>query len=446
MPIQYTLDQIARYLDGHQTSQLKVPGQRCLRQVLFGVLLSSTVVLTCVARALDEACPIRTTYKRLDRGLGRCDFGPVARAQGRKNCSLVRDDDILCLDGSDIAKPFGRVFEALGRILDGSKKEKVPGYLLTTAVAVRPGGCDKNPLPLLLQPYSAHEKHFLSAPYEMHQAIEDLHQWTDGRGTFATDRAADSRRVLRKLLGLAHAFVVRLKAGKGSRYLIWDGRKVLVSALLEAIRYVAEVDVVRVAAGKRHPYHCSLGSFRVQFDGLEEDGRPLWLVISRSTKHPQPMVLLTTQPADTPEQMIHVLKSYLARWSVEEYHRFVKQSFGLERVRTFTWRRTQNLVHVAFLATALLASLHQLPGRLADRLRVSLVQKARLVHKRRASPLEVFNLYAYAAGLAAILRKRIPDLHRSLWLTKRRLRYRLSPAALSRRLLSSRQLAFQNLG
>jgi len=425
---------------------LGVVGQRCLRQVLFGVLLGKTLVLTQIARSLGEKGDICAIYKRLDRALLQYDFGPVARAQTQQSCSLVEDDDIICLDGSDIAKRFGRKFEALAYIRDGSEKTIVPGYLLTTAVAVRPDGSDKNPVPLLLHPYSIKEEGFVSEPYEMHQAIEDIHHWTDGRGTFAIDRAADSGRILKKLLGLSHHFVVRLKAGKGSRYLRLDDRKRLVRELVEAVCYVAQIEVERVAADKRHAYHCSLGSFRVQLRDLEKDGRPLWLVVSKSSKHPEPMVLLTTQPADTAEQMIHALKSYFARWSVEEYHRFVKQSFGLEKVRCFKWQRTKNLVHAAFLASALLASLHRLPGRMATRLRAHLVQKAQLVHKRRVSPLQVFNLYAYAAGLAAVLRNRISDLHRSAWLAKRTCRSRWRLTGRFAYPLSSRQLALPIMG
>jgi hypothetical protein len=441
VPTQYTLDQITRYLDG-QTTSLGVVGERRLREVLLGVLLAGTLVLTKITRSLDQDDDVRATYKHLDRALLHYDFEPVAREQCRRNCALVREDDVLCLDGSDIAKRFGRKFEALAFIRDGSEKQIVPGYLLTTAVAVRPGGCDKNPVPLLLHPYSAREEGFVSEPYEMHQAIEDIHHWTNGRGIFAIDRAADSGRVLRKLLELTHPFDVRLKAGMGSRYLRLEGRKVLVRDLVETVRYVARVDVERVAAGKRHAYQCSLGSFRVQLRDLEKDGRPLWLVVSKSTKHPEPMALLTTMPADTPEQMIDVLKSYLARWSVEEYHRFVKQSFGLEKVRVFKWARTKNLVHAAFLATALLSSLHRLPGRLAARLRACLIKKAQLVHRRKDSPLEVFNLYAYAAGLAALLRKHLAVLRRSHWLLKRT----LSPRSAFQRLSSSRQLAFPKMG
>ncbi len=445
MPLQYTLDQIAGYLEDQVRPQ-GVVGQRCLRQVLLGVLLGRTTVLTEIVRSLERGDDIRAAYKRMDRGLLQHDFGPVARGQTQRNCSRVGDDDIICLDGSDIAKRFARKFEALDYVRDASEKTIVPGYLLTTAVAVRPDGSDKNPVPLLLHPYSTKEEGFVSDPYEMHQAIEDIHHWTDGRGTFAIDRAADSGRVLKKLLGLSHRFVVRLKAGKGSRYLRVGERKVLVRDLVASVRYLAEVEIKRVAAGERHGYRCSLGSFRVQLRDLEKDGQPLWLVVSMSSKHPEPMVLLTTEPADTPEQMIQVLKSYLARWSVEEYHRFVKQSFGLEKVRCFKWQRTKNLVHAAFLTSALLASLHQLPGRMAARLRAHLIRKARLVHKRRAAPVEVFNLYAYAAGLAAVLRKRISDLHRSAWLAKRRCRSRSSVSGRFSQPLSLRQLALPIMG
>jgi hypothetical protein len=437
VPVKYTFAKITQFLDGLPSS-LGVVGQRLLREMLFGLLVSKTVLVSEITRALEEKIDPKDTYKRVDHALGRYDFTPVALAQTKRNCALIADDHVICLDGSDIAKPFAKKLEALAKIRDGSKNEIVPGYLLMGAVAVRPGGYDKNPLPLLFRPYSAAEEHFVSDPYELHMAIEDIHQWTGGRGIFAIDRGADSGRIFNKMLGLSHRFVVRLKANKGCRYLISKGSNVLVRELVERVTYVGEADLVRIANGKRRPYHCDFGSFQVQLKGLEKDGRPLWCCVYNSTDHPQPMVLLTTEPADTEDQILFVLQCYMARWSVEEFFRFVKQSFKLEQIRCFKWGRNKNLVHLVFIASCLIFSLHQLAGHMGGHIRTWLIREARLVHKRRSkSPMLLFNFYAYAAGLGAIFRDRRPLFRLAGWFHQTK---RLPLAS------SSRQLSFQISG
>ena len=415
MPTKYTFEQIAQFL-GESSGALGKVGRRFLIQMVFGLLIAECVLLSEITRALGEKISPRNTYKRLDHLLGRYDFTPLAEKQSRRDCALVTEAHVIALDGGDIAKPYARELEALARVRDGSKKVITNGYELMGAVAVRPAGHDKNPLPLLLRPYSPTEEGFLSEPHELHKAIEDLHEWTGGRGLFTIDRAADSARVIRKLLGLSHRFDIRLKAGEGSRYLRIADKKLLVSQLVETVRFIGEAELVRMANGKRQPYHCRFGSFRVQLDGLEEDGRPLWLCVYRSSKHKAPMALLTSEPADTAEQILFVLQCYLARWSIEEYYRFVKQSYALEKVRYFSWARSKNLIHLVFIVTCLLSSLHRLTSRTAVRLRAWLTSEAKLVHKRPSgSLLVVFNLYAYAAGLAAICLRALPSLRKLGW-------------------------------
>ncbi len=415
MPTTYTFEQVTQFL-APSTARLGKVARRFFLKMVFGLVTAECVLLSEITRALGEKISPKQTYKRLDRSLGRHDFQPLAEAQSERNCVQVGDDHVIALDGSDIAKPYARRLECLARVRDGSKKVITNGYELMGAVAVRPMGHDKNPLPLLLRPYSPAEEGFVSEPYELHKAIEDLHQWTQGRGIFAIDRAADSKRVFRKLLGLRRRFVVRLKAAEGSRHLKVDGTPKLVSELVETIRLVGEASLVRMADGKRRPFHCRFGSLPVQLDDPEKDGRPLWLCVYHSDKHKQPMALLTTEPADTEEQILFVLECYWARWSVEEYFRFVKQAYALEKVRYFNWARSKNLIHLVFIVTCLLASLHRLSSRLAVRLRAWLIREAKHVHHRRSrSHLIQFNLYAYAAGLAEIFIRSRPALRKLGW-------------------------------
>ncbi len=415
MPTRYTFEQVTQFL-APSTAALGKVARRFFLKMVFGLVTAECVLLSEITRALGEKISPKQTYKRLDHSLGQYDFGPLAEAQSERNCALVGEDDVIALDGSDIAKPYARRLECLARVRDGSKKVITNGYEIMGAVAVRPTGHDKNPLPLLLRPYSPEEESFVSEPYELHQAIEDLHHRTQGRGIFAIDRAADSKRVIRKLLGLSHRFVLRLKAAKGARSLKVDGVPKLVSQLAQAVHLIGEASLVRMADGKRHPFRCRFGSVRVQLDDPDKDGRPLWLCVYHSDKHKQPMALLTTEPADTDEQILFVLQCYWARWSIEEYFRFVKQAYDLEKLRYFNWARSKNLVHLVFIVTCLLASLHRLPSRLALRVRAWLIREAKHVHYRRSrSHLVHFNFYAYAAGLAQIFLSSRPALRNLGW-------------------------------
>ncbi len=118
--------------------------------------------------------------------------------------------------------------------------------------------------------------------------------------------------------------------------------------------------------------------------------------------------------------------------------RFVKQSFKLEKIRCFKWGPNKNLVHLVFIASCLISSLHQLAGHMGGHVRTWLIREARLVHKRRTkSPMLLFNFYAYAAGLGAICRDRRSLFRLAGWFHQTK---RLPLAA------SSRQLSFQISG
>ena len=80
--------------------------------MLVDLLVSKSVLISEITRALGEKSSPRGTYKRLEHGLGRYDFTQVALAQTRHNCSPIGDDHVICLDGSDIAKPFAKNLEA----------------------------------------------------------------------------------------------------------------------------------------------------------------------------------------------------------------------------------------------------------------------------------------------------------------------------------------------
>jgi len=63
-------------------------------------------------------------------------------------------------------------------------------------------------------------------------------------------------------------------------------------------------------------------------------------------KEPLEWVLLTTEPIDTPEQVLQVMHSYRLRWRIEEFHKAWKSGAGVERLRM---QEPSNLLRMAYL-------------------------------------------------------------------------------------------------
>jgi hypothetical protein len=200
----------------------------------------------------------------------------------------------------------------------------------------------------------------VSQPRIWLDAIDALCDATTG-GTFAMDREADSGRILHRVLDRKRHFVVRLDAGGSSRSLTTMDKGVhRVSALAATLPYEGFVEVLRLSDdGSRVPYGADVAFAEVRLPGRPER---LWLCVYDCEKHEQPMVLLTTRAVNSLADAAQTLARYFSRWTIEELHRFAKQSFNLENVRTLTWKRTKNLVAATWIVMGALALEGRLPA------------------------------------------------------------------------------------
>lgn len=329
-----------------------------------GVALAGDVMVTDVVRALPAGhVDMRHRYKNFDRMLGEVDLVPVAAAQMEAFGHQVDDkgDWVIPIDLSDICKPYAEKMEALCSIHDGSEgKIDAKGYQLVTACAVNLGGAQKRvPLPLKFEAFSSAEEGFKSQPAIWLETISQICDATTG-GTIAMDREADSGKILKRVLDRKRHFVVRLKAGYGCRNLVTlgEGTK-LVSTLVQTLPRAGWIDVTRLSeAGEGSPYRADVSFAEVRLPGRPER---LWMCVYHCEKHAQPMVLLTTRAVQSAADAAATLARYFARWAIEELHRFAKQAFKLENVRTLTLNRTKNLVAATWMVMGALAIEGRLP-------------------------------------------------------------------------------------
>lgn len=414
------LTELAVYLNAllamaaHPESGWTAPRRVFAHRLLVGLVMAGDVMLSSIVRTFPSSTAIKHRYKGADRMLGKVDLVPVAGHQVDVLGAHVGPDYVVAIDLSDIHKKYGKAMEALALVRDGSTGEvAVPGYGLVSATAFdMRAGHKAMPLPLIFETYSSVSEEFLSETAIWLDAIDRVCDATE-HGVIAIDRAGDNRRILRRLVDRKRDFVVRLKVGKTSRNLELFGRKMRAMVAVEHAQTRGDIEVVRESTdGRRSTYTATMRSVPVRVPGIDEE---LWLCVFDSPEHKHPLVVLTTLPGRDAEQLGRVLAAYFARWAGEEVHRFAKQAFKLENVRTLTWKRTKNLVAAVAIAMGAMARIAHLPN-------ATTLIAAFEHHAQRLLPAlkpSQFWGYAIASGAAAILWRAQKILPLMPWLRPR---------------------------
>lgn len=381
------------------------------RRLLVGLVMAGDVMLSQIVRHFPGAVGIRHRYKNADRMLGLVDLVPVARQQAYVLGELVGPGHVIAIDLSDIRKLYAEKMERLSLVYDGSTGDiAVPGYGLVTATAFdTAAGCKTMPIPLVFETYSSADIDFKSETAIWLDTIDVVAKATPA-GVLAIDRAGDNGRILRRLVAHRRDWVVRIKAGRSCRMLEVFGRRMLVSTALEHTVDRGSIEATRESHDdRRSTYQAKVSSLPVRVPTIDAD---MWLCVFDSPHHKQPLVVLTSLRADTVERLSFILACYFGRWASEEMHRFAKQSFKLENVRTLTWRRTKNLVAMVAIAMGALARVARLPTA------TTVLRSLEAASQRIIEPLGPgqFWGYALASGMAAILIRNARMLPLVAWL------------------------------
>ena len=405
-------------LGDHPEARWNVPRARFLHSLVAAVAGARDVMITELVRALPRSGDIKHQYKNFDRMLGEVDLVPLARAQIDLFGPQVGKggDWVIPIDLSDIHKKYAVSMEALGRVRDGSTGElSVPGYGLATACAVDISS-QKTPVPIPLnfEVFSYASQDFVSQPHIWLQMIENIAAHTPG-GTFALDREADAENIIGRMLDLKRHFVVRMDAGASSRMLrLPDGRRLRVQDIVPELECRGEIEATRITEeGSGSPYLAEVYFTPVKMPKRAEQ---LYLCVFFCRKYKEAMVLMTTHPVRTLPEAGATLARYFARWTIEELHRFAKQSFRLENIRTLTYHRLQNIVSAVAMVLGALGVEGQLPGAEAV-LRMMEKASGRVAARLRAGQ---FWGYALLDGFRASILQNPLLLRRNPWLYRYR--------------------------
>ena len=366
----------------------KVAG-RFIAEMVYGIQASQSVVLTKVARLLEETITIKKVEERLSRQLLRPGLG--AKVQDnllRLAAPLVGKDTLLILDPSDIQKKYARKMQYLGKVRDGSEDELGNGYWTCNVVAAEVEG--STVVPLLGQLYSCKSPEFVSENREILTIMDKVSGATKKRGVWVIDRGGDRKNLIVPMLKRQYRFLIRLI---GNRELTWAGKELLAEDIAKDCPMLYAETIVKMDDGKEKVYDLEFGYRNVKFPGREET---LGLLIVRGFGQ-QPMMLLTTESLRKSRKVLwRVVRAYMRRWAIEETIRYIKQSYEIEDVRVLSYRSLQNIMPLVWAAAYFAAVLLDTASKL--KVMAGYVLKA----AKRVFGIPEFHYYCIADGLTSI--------------------------------------------
>lgn len=315
--------------------------QRFLQEMVAGIVIGGHVHLSKVARAISGGdANIHGVEKRLSTHLGSeaWDMSPVADELLQWSAAMVTDDTLLVADLTDLAKPYARVLEGLGRVHDGSDPDKriVSGYAVFEAY-VRVGKWQL--FPLLLEPLRTYAGAATSENAEISALIQQVQRATGNRGTWVLDRGFDRDELMLPWLRQHLSFIIRQR---GDRHVqLADGRQLAETTVAAELKPVA------------WPRRWPKGGYTTcQEVALPEaPDQKLLLIAHWRRRESEPLLLLVSPAARRPgRQATWFVKAYGRRWGVEDATWGIKQRFHLEGFLVRSWKSIRRLLWLVALA------------------------------------------------------------------------------------------------
>ena len=299
---------------------------------------------------------------------------------------LVPSDPVVLIDDSDVIKPDGKQFEALGIVRDGSESTQTKsvykkGYHVTEACALT---ASRHPVSIFSRIHSSAEKDFKSVNTITFDAVKQAVALL-GKATFVMDRGYDENKIFLLLDHLKQDYVIRLTS---KRKLLYHNKWTQATELRNRRKGKIPADVF--FKGKEHTAY--LSHVKVQITASRKD---IYLVLVYGiTEHP--MMLATNKEIRSKDDVIRIARTYFSRWRIEEYFRCKKQTYQFENFRVRKLEAINALNFYISLAMAFLAQEELSPE--TNTLKVSIIQEADPLREKVS-----FCYYRLAKGISGIL-------------------------------------------
>ena len=302
----YTLKRKILTFSNKFSKHLSKPEKKFVADITYGMLASGSCLLTDITDQLHESSKKINIVDRLSRHLEKGIPASAYTSYLQQIKKWVPAEPIIHIDDSDVVKPDGYKFEALGIVRDGSESTATKnvykkGYHVTEACVLT---TSNHPVSIFSQIHSSQEKDYKSANSITFHAME---QGTAlfGKATFSMDRGYDDNKIFLKLDELGQDYVIRLTA---KRKLLYHNKWTMATELRN--RRKGKVKTSVFYKGKDHEAY--LSHVKVQITASKKD---IYLVLVYGiTEHP--MMLATNKDIRSKEDVIAVAKQYFSRWAI----------------------------------------------------------------------------------------------------------------------------------
>lgn len=356
---------------------------------IFGMLKSESVILKDIATALNEPIQIKNTIDRLSQNLQNVLSVGTHVNYLRKMVSALGKNPVILVDDSDVIKPHGKKFEALGLVRDGSSEDKKleKGYMKTEIVGLTVN--KKQPVSLFTHIHSSLEKSYKSTNHVLYSGLEQVIGALNTKATFVFDRGYDMNSLFHFMDKREQNFILRIKK---NRKLFWKGKWYKASTLRDSRKGKIRTNLTFREDGKQIKKTVYISHLNIQVTASKRD---IVLVIIYGLGE-TPMLLTTNKAICCRKDVINIVRTYMSRWRIEEYFRFKKQHFNFEGFRVRSLRSINNLNQLLTYAIGLLALM-------ADKLKTSMLSQQLIANARALRKDIQFYYYQLAKGMSLTL-------------------------------------------
>jgi len=380
--IQQRLSGFVRYLTMNGFSRPEVKNVGAL---LSGILKRPTVQVSGISRMLEEEIAPKKTEERLHRNLRREGLGlRLLEANAGKHGGTIRRMRYCIIDTSDIQKPYSKKMDGLSVVRDGDKSgrgEVVTGEGLHWINGVMADGADI--VPVYSEIYGLeHEVQDRVSENTKILGIMNLVRKIHPDAIYVLDRGGDRSVLMDDCIKYEMQFVIRCQSLRSLGLHRDSGHLTNIKKIAKRVR--TEHAYRSVRNGEWY----DVGIKRVYYGET-----PLWLVVSRRRRHGGLSWYLTNVKDSRTVVMNTVMEAYGLRWRVEEYHRQIKQDYGLESLCLRKYAAIKNMAVLVMLAAALCA---MLPRELV----IKMVTAAHRLPRNRLRDIPLYAMYMIVAAVA----------------------------------------------
>lgn len=319
-------------------SEMTKPETRCLKDMVLGILKSKSVFVNQIGASLRESLKLKDVCKRLSSQYLKEEYAEKVLQNHLSSVkSSVSKDDFILMDGTDISKKYAKYMEGLEFVKNGDTSEIGLGYNVLNINSI---SSDKEITPLYSKAYS-YQMGALSSNNEIKKAVRKVKEHITDKGCWVFDRGADNGILKDFFISECSQTIIRLK--KNTK-VVYKQTEHQVSQLAKKIEFSLTQKVIKIKKDKPVIALYELGAIPITYK-VKGVLHPMWLVVSRNTKHGGLCYLLVKSKLSTAIEVEKwAFKGYGLRWKIEEYHRHIKQEYKLEDIQIKTFNGLQSML------------------------------------------------------------------------------------------------------